>query len=350
MTPLRPELSTSGLNQKQVDTLVSLYTTAADRMKEIVLKPHGGTVNSQQYKQMRATQLSMQVDTLLHQLKGHTGDWIDRSLPLSFADGVKRANKQAADLGLNVPGRLAGGFAAIDHGTVKQFAKDISRDIARDLGDAADNAGKRAKAVLRQTAQLNLGESDIDRILAGGVIEGKPAQTIRNLRDRFREVGDGTVQVRDKNGDLINFEAGYYASMVARTKTRQATVTARHERLQQLDLDLVSIVGRISVHFCTAFLGQVFSLSGRSTRYPAYSSLPGGGPPFHPNCSKSTRPFVAELASPTQLDQADGLDDADHLLGTDVSIAQRKFKDLQILTQQKDRYAHTAEKLFGKAA
>jgi hypothetical protein len=346
MTPLRPELSSSGLNAAQVDQLVKLYESAAERMKEMVLNPHGGTVASQQYKQMRASQLALQIDQLIAQLKGHTADWIGRSLPLAVGDGIRRAEKQAQDLGIEIPGGLSGGFATIDNGAVKQFAKDM----ARDLGGAADNAGTRAKSVLRQTAQLNLGESDIDQILAGGVIAGKPVQTIRSLRDKFREIGDGTVQVRDKNGQMINFEAGYYASMVARTKTRQATVVARHERLEDLGLDLVSIVGRISTHFCTAFLGMVFSLGGRSTKYPAYSELPGNGASFHPNCTKSTRPFVAELASPTQLDQADGLDDADHLLGVDVTTAQRKFKDLQILTQQKNRYAHTAEKLFGKAA
>jgi hypothetical protein len=108
-------------------------------------------------------------------------------------------------------------------------------------------------------------------------------------------------------------------------------------------------VGLVSTHFCTAFLGQVFSLSGKSDKYPAYSELPGGGPPFHPNCSKSTRPFVEELASPAQLEQAEGLDDADKLLGDDPARAQRKFRDLQIHTQQKDRYSTTAQKLFGRA-
>ena len=56
-------------------------------------------------------------------------------------------------------------------------------------------------------------------------------------------------------------------------------MTARHERLGELGLDLVAFVGRVSDNFCSAFLGQVFSLSGTSNKYPAYASLPGGGPP-----------------------------------------------------------------------
>jgi hypothetical protein len=344
---LRPELSSSGISAAATDQLVSLYTDAAGRIKEMVLNPTGPNVASQQYRQMRAVQLSRQIDLMLVQLKQGTALWIGKELPKAFEDGLKRAQMQAAKLIKDLPETpLEGTSALIDHRSVKLFAQDMAGDLA----GAADNAVRRAKSVLRQTAQVNLSEKEIDRILAGGLIEGKPVQAIRNLRDRLREVGAGTVQVRDKNGDMINFDAGYYASMVVRTKTREATVHARHQRLRQLGLDLVSIVGLVSTHFCTAFLGQVFSLSGRSDKYPAYSELPGGGPPFHPNCSKSTRPFVEELASETQLDQAEGLDDADKLLGMDASQAQRAFKDLQIHAQQKDRYATTAEKLFGKAA
>lgn len=31
--------------------------------------------------------------------------------------------------------------------------------------------------------------------------------------------------------------------------------------------------------------------------YPALAGLPGGGPPFHPNCSKGTAAYVPELVS-----------------------------------------------------
>ena len=351
---MTPELSDSGLPQKSIDTLVSLYTEAAERMKQMVLHPPGGTASSRDFKQARAAQLANQIDMMLAKLKNGTGVWIGENLPQAFVDGLKRAETQAKAIGIDIPDSpLSGSFSLIDHGAVGKFAHDISKEMTNDLvgkDGAMTLAADRAKSVLRKTAQLNLGESEIDRILAGGVIDGTPVQTVHKLRDAFKAVGNGTVVVKDKNGDLMNFDAGYYAGMVARTKTREATVKARHERLQQLDLDLVAIVGLVSTHFCTAFLGQVFSLSGKSDKYPAYSSLPGGGPPFHPNCSKSTRPFVPELANETQLEQADGLDDADKLLGMDQTQAHRAFNDLQLHAQQKDRYASTAKKLFGKAA
>src|SRR5207248_2252057 len=76
-----------------------------------------------------------------------------------------------------------------------------------------------------------------------------------------------------------------------------------------------------------------------SDKYPAYASLPGGGPPFHPNCSKSTAPFIEALASKEQLDLAAGVDDAEKLLDVkDPAEAQRRFKALQLFQQQEDRY------------
>jgi hypothetical protein len=116
-----------------------------------------------------------------------------------------------------------------------------------------------------------------------------------------------------------------------------------------MDINLVTIVGKVSDNFCSAFLGMVFSLDGKSDKYPAYSELPGDGPPFHPSCSKSTRAFVPELATETQLDMADGLDDADKLLGDDTSEAQKKYKSLGMRAQVQKHYATTAKQLFGAA-
>jgi hypothetical protein len=340
-----PELSDAGVAQSQIDVLVGFYSDAQKRIREMVLHPKGMTQSAQEFRQARAAQQIAQIQTLLSGLGRETNAWVSKAVPQAFKDGIALANKQAREAGVGdrVSG-IQGSFSLIDSGALRV----IAHDIAADLNKAASSLGQTAGKILRQTAQIGLDEKKIDTIIAGGIIEGTPRETIRSLRDELVKVHEGgLVKVIDKNGDPIIYDARDYASMVVRTKTRQATVVARHQRLQQLDLDLVAIIGRISKYFCTAYLGEVYSLSGKSTKYPAYSSLPGGGPPFHPNCSKSTRPFIEELASDQQLANAEGGDDQEKMLDISPADAQRRFKDLQIESPVKARYGTTEKKLFG---
>jgi hypothetical protein len=158
------------------------------------------------------------------------------------------------------------------------------------------------------------------------------------LRDELRRVNKGNiVTITDRNGKPIHFTAQHYAGMVVRTKTREAVVTARNERFTQLGIDTVAIIGRLSDNFCTAFLGQVYSISGKHPKYPALSSLPGGGPPFHPNCSKGVRPFIEALATPGQTKAAEPSPAANRLIGKTPAQAQKMFKDLQLRAEASGR-------------
>jgi hypothetical protein len=125
--------------------------------------------------------------------------------------------------------------------------------------------------------------------------------------------------------------------MVVRTKTREAVVAGRTERFSGLGLDLVAITGRLSDNFCTAFLGQVFSISGKHPKYPPLSSLPGGGPPFHPNCSKGVRPYIEDLATPGQQKAAVPSSAVADLIGKTPAEAQRMFRDLQLRAEASGR-------------
>jgi hypothetical protein len=343
--PMTPELSNSGVPQSSADILAGYYVAAADRLKQLVIHPTGLTAASKDWRQARAASMLFQIDRLIVQLKHKAAGWLGPNLTQAMLDGVKRANAQLKAIGQLPDGvAIAASLNQVDHGTLSVLA----RDSAGDLYKAADSLGKNAKAALRQTAQRDISERDINAILAGGIVEGQPRHTIQQLKAALEKVNGGKVTIIDKNGDPIDFDAGYYARLVVRTKTREATVRARHERLQQEGINLVSIVGRVSKNFCTAYLGMVFSLDGKSSKYPALDELPSGGPPFHPNCSKSTRPFIEDLATDRELDLAEGDDDTDKLVGMDAYQSQKAFKDLQIYQQVKDRYATTARRLFGK--
>ena len=298
-----------GLNDAEIKALTDLYTTAAERIREMVLRPTGKTDPAREWNRGRASQQIEQVDQMLIALGKRTGTWVGKAVPEAMVRGLEVANKQAVAAGVAIPGdAMRGSFAMVNHGAAKIFA----RDIAGDLGKARGAMRDRADRLLRATSQHSLTESKINTILAGGILEGTPRQTIRQLREEFRAVSGDTISINDRE-----YPIGYYAELVARTRTAEASIMAQHDRLSELDIDLVVVMEQSDAcDVCAAFRGQVFSLSGKSDKYPAYDSLPDGGLPFHPHCRGATGAFIEALATEKQLKDAVGPPDVKKLLGT----------------------------------
>ena len=326
----------SGVPRSESEQLVRWYAEARKRLREMILHPTG-TEAGQAFRQSRAALLIEQIDRIIRELDARSARWASKNLPAAYKDGIQAGLRQLEEAGVRVPGNLIqGSFSLVDRRSLDLLAQDTLMTLRKASGAMAESA----KSVLRQTAQIGLSERQINDIIAGGIIEGTPRETIRTLREELQRVNaDQLVKVIDKNGNTRHYEPGYYADMVVRTKTREVVVKARHNRLNESGVDLVIIIGKPSDNFCSAFLGQIFSLSGNHPKYPAYSSLPGGGPPFHPKCSKGTRPFVEALADPDDLPfGGEGLPDAKTLLQLDPAQAQRAYQDLQLRQQVEKKY------------
>ncbi|MGN6726935.1 MAG: phage minor capsid protein [Tepidisphaeraceae bacterium] len=321
--------------QSEAEIVTSWYKALADRARSAILNPGGGTDRGQAYNRARASDRLAQLQTLAGQIDKKAGEWIGRRMPQIYKEGRALADRQAVVAGVR-PGDSAvkGSFNLIDSKSLHILARDTLIDLHKTSGGILATAER----MLRATADNGLSQADINKIIAGGIVEGVPDTTIAALRDELRRVNNGNiVAITTKHGGTMNFAAESYAEMVVRTKTREAIVQSRVERFSELDLDLVSITGKLSSNFCSAYLNQVFSISGKSDKYPPLDSLPGGGPPFHPNCSKSIRPFIEELATDAQKQAAEPARDVSKLLNVDATQAQRLYQDLQLRTQTKQR-------------
>ncbi|HVS73116.1 MAG TPA: hypothetical protein VHQ47_17810 [Phycisphaerae bacterium] len=286
-------------NPSLIEQLAGYYEDAAARLSQIVISPPGRTAAAQEFNHARAAQQLAQVNREIFLLRHHASQWTSEAITDAVRRGTLLADKQAASAGIQAPG-LSGSFGAIN----TQAVEVLARDTIGDLYKAADSMGNTAAFALRKMAATGVTNAQVNQIIAGrAIIEGQPQAAVRELRDLLEKVHGKRVVIQGKSGP-ISFDTGYYAKMIATTKTREAVVTANSHRLQQHGIDLVRIVGKVSVHFCTAFLGHVYSISGGHSRYPALSSLPSGGPPFHPNCSKSTVPFIEGLSTPDAADAA----------------------------------------------
>ncbi len=278
--------------------IVRIYERAAARLRDIVLRVPGGP--GAVYTRSRAAQHLAQIDQVLALLRQQAAAWTSAALEQALAQGQADALRYLQAMGLPQHA-LRPSFARFNSQAVSVLARDTAADLAKAAGSMADAA----KTTLHRMQATGVSNAEVNQILSGRtIIEGRPRLAIRELRDALRAVHGKTVTIQSKHGP-IEFKTGYYAEMVARTKTAQATIIANHETLCARGVDLVMITGHITKYPCTAYVGKVFSLSGSNGRYPALASLPGGGPPFHPNCSKYTVPWVTDLATPAQQRHAD---------------------------------------------
>jgi hypothetical protein len=221
--------------------------------------------------------------------------------------GLAQASSQMRAIGFDprTPDTtLAASFTNIDARVTDVIARDT---IAR-LGSATNSYALDAQSLFRtlstDTVLGGAGERDTNLAIARGLLSGDPKIAERALRERFRAPGaPGSLDTYRKLGNRQITVGGWtgplrtYTQTVVRTRTREATIQSRHQQLAEVGIDLVQIVGRRSENFCTDFLGLVCTLGPARDGYPALASLPSGGPPFHPNCSKGTVAFVEDLAS-----------------------------------------------------
>jgi len=272
-----------------------------------------------QFREIRAAQLTRQIQNKLALLEGKTRLMVDSPLKGEINKAIARGDAELKELGIPTDPASQGvgvGFALVNSEAVEVIARDTlgraSQSIENDLGNAARHHANNALEIFRTLSTTQISEASVNTAIARGLITGNPIIADRAIRELFAADSDEAKRVRKLGNKRIQvgkatMSVRHYARTVAVTRTREATVTARHERLRERGVNLVQITGKNSENFCTAFIGLVCSI-GAAPEIPGLeivelASLPGGGPPFHPNCSKGTAPFIPELASKSR--QAD---------------------------------------------
>lgn len=272
-----------------------------------------------QFREIRAAQLTHQIQEKLDRLGSQSKVLIEGPLKNSVNAAIARGDEELAKIGLPLNPATPGSgvsFGLVNNIAVEVIAEDTIARTSSEIVDSLDAgiASHKTNAVeiFRTLGQSTLttdnpaAEAQVNQAIAGGLITGNPIIADRAIRELFADNSDEVKRVRKLGNKQIvvgkaTMSVRQYAATVTRTRMREATVEARHRRIQSRGINLVQITGRNSANFCTAFLGLVCSI-GPAPVVPglnvvALSSLPGGGPPFHPNCSKGTTPYIHELVS-----------------------------------------------------
>jgi hypothetical protein len=155
--------------------------------------------------------------------------------------------------------------------------------VGRTVDDLYARAGRRA--ALRAV----LGE-------AGSPEAAKRRMFADLMRDRAvrRMVNEGGFGFVDKAGKRWALDT--YSEMAVRTVTREAVVQGAIARMASHGIDLARVSSHASAcAICVPWQGRLVSLDGQRPDYEGeavtdLSSLPNGGPPFHPNCRHTLQP------------------------------------------------------------
>lgn len=323
-----------GLRQINSDLAVALKQTGG-----AIAADDRGVLTGANFRASRAAALKIRVERRLAELRLATGSALRQSAESSVQLGARQGQAELRRVGLVAPGAKfdLGGF---DARAVELAAADMAARLARAAGDHAQRVqdffrgvsqgpafGRDADVTGAVAQALITGDFDAARREVRGIIaEGAGLDP---LSDSARKIAKTQIDVGGWTGSIRE-----YTEMLVLTRTREATVTARHDRLRTNGVGLVQITGRRSVNFCTRFLGMVFALgpeyqSVDGKTYPLLSSLERKGPPFHPRCSKGTAAYIPSLVSPARAAAADTAEQgykralASGTLYTDLRVKER---------------------------
>lgn len=207
------------------------------------------------------------------------------------------------------PNRLLGTFGAPN----TRAAEVAAANMTRALQAAVDRAGTNIETVFERADRLERGlppagianvpfigrrtndpwrQPALDVVGQGLIGAERRPEVARHLAQRL--VSDGVTDALTGyvNSRGARLPLGSYATMVARTTTREAVSRGTASRMTEGGLDLVTISSHSHASDeCDGYDGVTFSLTGHTPGYDVLDELP----PFHPNCVHVATPALDNI-------------------------------------------------------
>lgn len=226
-----------------------------------------------EFSRQRARALLKQSTEILERLDNQAAQWIAQNVPKSYLRGIRVAELGFGEIGV-------AGRSAVQPLIHQEAIQVLVNDLQADLVETTVRLERGFRKLVTRTQLEAIKDRAITKSVAKGIVKGSARRKVS------REIRENILSEFLEKGITINgrtYDAGKYAELVARTKTREAQSAGTVNRVIDSGHDLVMVTAHGAKDGCGPFEGKVFSVSGTSDVYPALSSLPNGGPPFHPN-------------------------------------------------------------------
>lgn len=286
-------------------------------------------------------------------------DWIKTNVRKAFVVGDSEATRSLQAALRESPLSVGRKFLPVDaqFTVINEIAiNGLVAAMNATMGKARDLIEAKLGTVIRQTQTSLASAARIREATTEGFIRGATRQEIADdiasillgkriapeVRDRLRTHGFNASMFNDfeavARGQMIkigkrNFTVRHYSNLVANTQLREAHKVATITRLRQNGVRHVLISKHVQhvPDVCTPFAGRVFYTGEGAdpAGFPPLRSTPNGGPPWHPFCRHSLRPYVIALRTDRELEtarqaSANILD----FLGNDSSVVTQQVKEL----------------------
>ena len=285
----------SKLTQAEIKRLAKYYLDSRNRLYETIIKTRG--VGTKTYANTVIKQLNKELNKLLK----HSTEFINTQIPEEYRAalddiyGYFRRNRLMM--------RSPNSFSLLHTDKLYQIQREAQFAIAEGLAAVGRQIQRYVETAMDDTLRRTGLEETMRKEASGGTVNQMAESMLRQMQD------EGFFAVKYGDGPTArNVPADVYASMVARSTTREAGNTARITQLTENGYDLV----KMSEHYptcalCAIIQGRVYSISGNDDRFPAlYDHWSEEYNNCHPNGRHVIMPWIESMKSPDEVKEALG--------------------------------------------
>lgn len=238
----------------------------------------------------KRNKLERQLASIFSNLDKKTISYIKNTFYEYYKLSLRKIDLTAIDLG--GVGKISGSQHAIHKKALERAVSSLYEDIAKNTTFMS----KEIKKIIRSNTQE----------LLTAMIEGGEAYPTIKKKLKEQLLKDGITSFVDAGKK--HWKIDRYVDTVVRTKSRilhnEGTINRLKEYQEQYsqfgeyveDFDLIQISNHGSEDWCGIFEDKVFSISGKSERYPSIETLPNR--PYevlHPNCKHVWLAYIPSL-------------------------------------------------------
>lgn len=254
---------------RKIEQLISMYVKAEKRLVNIISnKRYKGQVTDFYESMLRQVKLE------LMQLQIQSERYSKSIVNELYLEAYKNAMN-----GLGIA-NIGDGFATLHIEAINI----LSNNIINNFAEVNNQVGRRIEDTIR-----DIGLTNAQMKFATG-------QTIRELQNKLIEdlTRNGIGGIVDKRGRTIPMVT--YAELLGRSIVAETQNTAVMNVAKEHDKDLVKMSSHSgSCDVCLEYQGKVYSISGKSEKYPALKSIAGfskGYNNIHPRCRHRISMFI----------------------------------------------------------